>query len=89
MIRYFQALLCFYIRIHKQQPRCLKILFNCHFICEMAKKPRRIPEEKVFVTRKLSKGVTTVKIAKVLQRDHREIKRHVTTIQQKSNVIKK
>ena len=37
----------------------------------MAKKPRRIPEKKVFVTRELSKGLTT---AKFLQRDHRKIK---------------
>ena len=37
----------------------------------MAKKPRRIPEEKVFVSRKLSNGVTTLKVAKVLHRDHR------------------
>ena len=38
---------------------------------------------KVFVTRKLSKGVTTLKIARVLQRDHRKIKRHVTASQQR------
>ena len=37
----------------------------------MAKKPRRIPEEKVFVSRKLSNGVTTLKEAKVPHRDHR------------------
>ena len=35
----------------------------------MAKKPRRIPEENVFVTRELFKGVTTITTAKVLQRD--------------------
>ena len=50
---------------------------------EMAKKSRRIPEEKVFVTRELSKGVTTLTIAKVLQSDHRKIKTHFTTSQQR------
>ena len=49
----------------------------------MAKKPRRIPEEKVFVTRELSKQVTTITITKVLQRDHQKIKTHVTTSQQR------
>ena len=49
----------------------------------MAKKLRCILEEKVFVTRKLSKEVATLTIAKVLQLDHREIKRHVTTSQQR------
>ena len=29
-------------------------------IYEMSKKPRRIPEEKVFVTRKLSRGVANI-----------------------------
>ena len=57
-------------------PRCLKLLCNCQFICEMATKLTRIAVEKVFLTRKLSTGV----IAKVLQRDHQKIKRHVTTI---------
>ena len=33
------------------------------------KYPRRIPEEKVFVARKLSKEVTALTIAKVIQRD--------------------
>ena len=37
----------------------------------MAKNPRRIPEEKVFVTRELSKEVTTLTLAQVIQRDHR------------------
>ena len=45
----------------------------------MARKLTRIAVEKVFATRELSKGVTTLTIAKVLQRDHRKIKRHVTT----------
>ena len=45
----------------------------------MAKKPRRIPEEKMFVTKELSKGVTTLTTAEVLQRDHRKINIHVTT----------
>ena len=49
----------------------------------MAKKPRRIPEEKVFVARELSKEVTTFTITKVLQRDHQKIKTHVTTSQQR------
>ena len=44
----------------------LKLLCNCHFICEMARKHARIAVEKVFVTRKLSKGVTTLTVAKVL-----------------------
>ena len=37
----------------------------------------------VFVTRELSKGVTTLTITKVLQRDHRKIKTHVITSQQR------
>ena len=45
----------------------------------MAKKPRRIPEEKVFVARELSKEVTTFTITKVLQRDHQKIKTHYIT----------
>ena len=45
----------------------------------MATKHTRIAVEKVFLTRKLSTGV----IAKVLQRDHQKIKRHVTTSQQR------
>ena len=49
----------------------------------MARKHTRITVGKVFVTRKLSKGVTTLTIAKVLQRDHQKIKRHVTTSQQR------
>ena len=51
----------------------------------MARKHTRIAVEKVyiFVTRKLSKGVTTLTIAKVLQRDHQKIKRNVTTSQQR------
>ena len=68
---------------NKQQPRCLKLLCNCHFICEMARKHTRIAVEKVFVTRKLSKGVTKLTIAKVLQRDDWKIKRHVTASQQR------
>ena len=48
------------------------LLCNCRFICEIAKKPKRIPEEKVFVTKELFKGVTTSTITKVLQRDHRK-----------------
>ena len=48
----------------------------------MAKNPKRIPEEKVFITRELSQGVTILKTAKVLQRDHWKIKRHLTTSQQ-------
>ena len=49
----------------------------------MEKKLRRIPEEKVFVTRDISKGLTTLTIAEVLQRDHRKTKRLVTTSQQR------
>ena len=49
----------------------------------MARKHTHIAVEKVFVTRKLSKGVTTLTIAKVLQHDHQKIKRHVTTSQQR------
>ena len=50
----------------------------------MAKNPSRIPEENVFVTRELlSKEVTTLTIAKVIQRDRRKIKRHATTSQQR------
>ena len=49
----------------------------------MARKHTRIAVEKVFVTRKLSTGVTTLTIAKVLQRDHQKIKRHVTASQQR------
>ena len=49
----------------------------------MAKNPRLIPEEKVFVTRELSKEVTTLTLAQVIQRDRRKIKRHATTSQQK------
>ena len=45
----------------------------------MAKKPRRIPEQNVFVKRKLTKEVRTLTVAKVPPRDHRKIKRHVTT----------
>ena len=37
----------------------------------MAKNPRRIPEEKVFVTKELSKAVTTLTLAQVIQHDHR------------------
>ena len=44
---------------------CLKLLCNCHFICEMARKHTCIAVEKVFVTRKLSKAVTTLTVAKV------------------------
>ena len=44
---------------------CLKLLCNCHFICGMARKHTRIAVEKVFVTRKLSKAVTTLTVAKV------------------------
>ena len=40
----------------------------------MVKRLRRISEEKVFVTRELSKGATTLRIAKVFQRDHLKIK---------------
>ena len=49
----------------------------------MARKHTRIAVEKVFVTRKLSKGVTKLTIAKVLQRDDWKIKRHVTASQQR------
>ena len=49
----------------------------------MARKHTRIAVEKVFVTRKLTKGVTKLTIAKVLSRDHQKIKRHVTTSQQR------
>ena len=49
----------------------------------MARKHTRIAVKKVFVTRKLSKRVTKLTIAKVLQRDRREIKRHTTTSQQR------
>ena len=38
----------------------------------MAKKPRRIREQNVFVKRKLTKEVRTLTIAKVPPRDHRE-----------------
>ena len=62
---------------------CLKLSCNCHFICEMGRKHTRIAVEKVFVRRKLSKRVTTLTIAKVLERDHRKIKRHVETSQQR------
>ena len=48
----------------------------------MAKTPRRIQEEKVFVTRELSKEVTTLPLAQVIQCDHRKIKRHPITSQQ-------
>ena len=45
----------------------------------MAKNPSRIPEENAFVTRELlSKEVTTLTIAKVIQRD----RWHATTSQQ-------
>ena len=79
MIWYFQALLCFYIRIFQttSNTRCSKLLGKSHFICEMGKKPRRTQEKKVFL-QKLSKGATTLKIDKVLQHDHRKIKRRVT-----------
>ena len=50
---------------------------------EWQKLPRRIPEEKVFAARKLSKEVTALTIAKVIQRDHRKIKRYATTSQQR------
>ena len=49
----------------------------------MAKKPRRIPEEKVFVTRELSKEVTTLTITNALQRDPQIIRMHVTASQQR------
>ena len=49
----------------------------------MDAKPRRIPKENVFVTRESLKGVTTLTAAKVVQRDHRKIKWHVTTNQQR------
>ena len=49
----------------------------------MARKHTRIAVKKVFVTGKLSKGVTKLTIAEVLQRDHWKIKRHVTTSQQR------
>ena len=37
----------------------------------MAKNSRRIPEEKVFVTRELFKEVTTLILVQVIQSDHR------------------
>ena len=49
----------------------------------MVRKHTRIAVEKVFVTGKLSKGVIKLTIAKVPQRDHWKIKRHVTTSQQR------
>ena len=52
------------------------------FICKMARKHRRIPVVKVFLTRKLSKRVRTSTKANVLQRDHQKIKWHVTIRQQ-------
>ena len=68
MIRYFQALLCFYTQIFQTSSNqgVLKLLCNCHLNCEMAKNHRRIPEEKVFVTRELSKEVTTLTLAQVI-----------------------
>ena len=50
----------------------------------MARKHTRIYcSEKVFATRKLYKEITTLTVAKVLQRNHQKIKRHVTTSQQR------
>ena len=46
---YFQALLCFYTRIfqtNSNQGVYLKLLCNCHFICEMAKKTQTYPRGK-------------------------------------------
>ena len=79
----FRHYCVFILGFFKQAVRCLKLLCNCHFICELASKHTRIAVEKVFVTRKLSKGVTKLTIAKVLQRDYWKIKRHATTSQQR------
>ena len=66
-IRYFRHYCVFILEFFKQAiTKVLKLLCNCHFICEMARKHTRIAVEKVFVTRKLSKGVTTLTVAKVL-----------------------
>ena len=64
-----------------------KLLCNCHFICAMVRKHKRIAVEKVFVTGKLSKGVIKLTIAKVLQRDHWKIKRNVTTSQRRQKRV--
>ena len=49
----------------------------------MVKNPTRIPKEKVFVRRELSKEVIKLTTAKVIQRDHWKIKRYVKTSQQR------
>ena len=56
-----------------------KHCFVCHLERKNVKLIASIPEKKMVVTRGLSKGVTKLTIAIVLQRDHRIIKRRVTT----------
>ena len=60
----------------------LKLL--CDFISSVKwQKTQTYPKRKGFVTRELSKGMTTLTKAKVLQRDYRKIKRYITTSQQR------
>ena len=74
MIRYFQTFLCFYTRILEAITKMFKVIMQLSILTV---------KWLVFVTRELSKGVTTLSITKVLQRDHRKIKTHVTTSQQR------
>ena len=63
MIRHFQALMCFYTRIF-QICSSQDVIRQLSFHLWNGKKLKRIPEEKVFVARELSKGMTTLTIAK-------------------------
>ena len=56
---------------------CLKLLCKCHVCSNMSKKSDLSVQEKESVTRELSKGSTTLEIAKLLRRDHRTIKKYV------------
>ena len=81
MITYFPVLLCFYIRIFQICNQGVESYYATVIsYVKLEKKLRRFPEKKVFVARELSKGVATLTVP---QRDQREIRRQVTTSQQR------
>ena len=69
-IGYFQALLCFYTSIFKYTvTKVFKVIMQLSFhLAKSSDVPRGITG---YVPRELSRGVTTLTIAKVPQRDHR------------------
>ena len=64
---------------HKVLANCLKLLCECHVFSNMGKKSDLPVQEKESITRELSKGSTTLEISKVLQRDHRTMKKCVAS----------